>query len=123
MVFANTDKEITLIYNSTDHIGQQILAYAQVEKIPIHVIDLTTEKLTQTHWAEIASRMEIAVKDLVNKTSPDFKDNFGPTDQFSEDDWLTFLVNNPSKLIAPIVMKGNKVSRMNSPQEMIYFVK
>jgi arsenate reductase len=121
MVFANTNKEITLIYNSTDHVGQQILAYAQIEKMPIHDIDLTQEKLTKTHWAELASRMGIAVRDLLNTTSPDFSEKFGPTNQFSDDDWLTLLVNNPSKLKAPIVMKGDKIARLNNPQEMIYF--
>ena len=122
MAFANTDKEITLIYNSTEHVGQQILAYAQVEKLPIRVVDLTRDKLTKTQWVEFASRMGISIRDLINTNDSEFSENFGPTDQFSEDDWLTFLINNPDKLIKPIVMKGDKIVRMNSPQEMIYFV-
>ncbi len=36
MIFTSSDKETTLIYNSNNHIGQQILAFAQHEKIPIH---------------------------------------------------------------------------------------
>ena len=31
MAFTNTDNEITLIYNSDDHIGKQVLAYAHTE--------------------------------------------------------------------------------------------
>lgn len=49
MIFANTNKEITLIYNSEDHVGRQILAYAQIESMPIHDIDLAFMKLTPTH--------------------------------------------------------------------------
>jgi len=122
MIFANTDKEITLIYNSDDHIGRQILAYAQIENIPIHDIDLIHIKLTTTHWADLASRMGIKVQELVNTDHPDFIQKFGQTNELSDNDWLTLLVQNPSILIAPIVMKGDKIVRMSNPQDMLTFV-
>jgi len=40
----------------------------------------------------------------------------------SDNDWLTLLVQNPSILIAPIVMKGDKIVRMSNPQDMLTFV-
>ena len=43
MAFTNTDNEITLIYNSDDHIGKQVLAYAHTEGIPIRDIDLKSK--------------------------------------------------------------------------------
>ena len=123
MSFANTTKEITLIYNSQDHIGKQILAYAQIENIPIHDIDLVHMKLTPTQWAEVAGKMGIAVQDLVNTQSPDFIQKFGHHDEFSDDDWLKVLVHNPEVLKAPIVMKGDKIVMMTNPQDMLHFVK
>lgn len=123
MIFANTDKEITLIYYSKEHVGRQILAYAQSENIPIRDIDLVHVKLTATHWAELASRMGINVRDLVNTEDPDFLQKFGHLDNLSENDWLKLLVNNPDVLRAPIVMKGDKIVAMNNPQDMLYFVK
>ncbi|PQJ76269.1 arsenate reductase family protein [Polaribacter glomeratus] len=123
MIFANTDKEITLIYNSDDHIGQQIMAYAQTENIPIHDIDLKHRTLTPTQWAELASRIQVHVRELVNTESPNFSHKFGQVDQFSDEDWLKLLAHNPNILKAPIVMKGDKVSMMSNPQEMLYFVK
>jgi arsenate reductase len=123
MIFANTDKEITLIYHSEEHIDQQILAYAQIENMPIHDIDLAHMKLTPTHWAELASRMKIDVRDLVNTDDPDFLQKFGHMDQFSDNDWLSLLIHNPRILRAPIVMKGDKVVMMSNPQDMLHFVK
>ncbi len=123
MIFANTDKEITLIYNSEDHIGRQILTYTQIEKIPVHDIDLLHMKLTSTQWAELASRMGIDVQDLVNTESADFLQKFGHMELLSDNDWLKLLIHNPSILKAPIVMKGSKVVMMTNPQEMLYFVK
>lgn len=122
MIFANTDKEITLIYNSQEHVGRQILAYAQIENMPIHVIDLVHMKLTTTHWAELASRMDIKVGELVNTQNPDFMQKFKNTNQLSDDDWLNLLVHNPSILKAPIVMKGTKIVMMSNPQDMLHFV-
>jgi len=122
MIFANTNKEITLIYYSGKHIGRQILAYAQTENMPIHDIDIAHISLSATHWAELAARMEIGVHDLVNTENPDFLQKFGHVDQLSERDWLKVLVHNPDVLKAPIVMKGNKIVMMSNPQDMLYFV-
>jgi len=122
MIFANTDKEITLIYYSEEHIGRQILAYAKTENIPLRDIDLRHVKLSPTHWAELASRMKINVRDLVNTEDPDFLQKFGHVDHLSENDWLKLLVNNPDVLRAPVVMKGEKIVMMQNPQEMLYFV-
>jgi arsenate reductase len=123
MIFANTDKEITLIYNSEERIGRQILAYAQIENIPIHDIDLAHMKLTTTHWVELASRMGINLRDLVNTESSNFLQKFGHMNELSDDDWLKLLVHNPTILKAPIVMKGTKIVMMCNPQDMLYFVK
>jgi arsenate reductase len=123
MIFANTDKEITVIYNSEEHIGKQILAYAQTENIPIHDIDLAHIKLTTTHWAELASRMKVHVKELINTDSPNFMQKFNEIEYLTDDDWLKLLVHNPDILRAPIVMKGDKIVQMSNSQDMLNFVK
>lgn len=122
MIFANTDKEITLIYHSGEHIGRQILAFAQSEKFPIHEVDLAHVQLSPVHWAELASRMNIEVKELINTEDPDFLQKFPGRHDFDENDWLKLLVHNPDILKAPIVMKGDKVVQMTNAQEMLYFV-
>ncbi len=122
MIFANTDKEITLIYYSQEHIGRQILAYAHTENLPIHDVDLAHVSLSPTHWAELASRMNIPVKDLINTEDSDFLQNFGDMDNADENDWLKLLVHNPGILRAPIVMKGTKIVQMSNPQDMLYFI-
>ena len=80
-------------------------------------------KLTTTHWAELASKMKVNVRDLVNTEHPNFSQNYGRLNQLSDEDWLDLLINNPDILKAPIVMKGDKIIMMSNPQEMLYFVK
>lgn len=122
MIFSTSDKEITLIYNSKNRIGKQILALAQAEDLPIREINLVNVTLTPTHWAELASRMEIDVKELVNTEDADFLQKFGDLDDLSTNDWLKLLVDNPETLKAPIVMKGEKIVAMTNPRDMLYFV-
>lgn len=122
-LFANTEKELTIIYFSGDHIGRQILAYAHTEGLPIHDIDLAHTTLTESHWAEIADRMGVDVKELVNTEDTDFLQKFRGVDNLSDKDWLTLIRKNPDILRAPVVMKGEKVVMMSNPQDMLYFVK
>lgn len=122
MILANTNKEITLIYNSEEHIGRQIMAYAHTENILIHDIDLKHMKLTPTQWAELASRLNIDIHELVNTENPNFFKKFGQVDDLTGQDWLGLLAHNPDILKAPIVMKGDKISMMTNPQEMLYFL-
>ena len=122
MIFANTNKEITIIYNSEEHIGRQILAYVHTEKLLIRDIDLKYMKLTPTQWAELASRLHIDVRELVNTENPNFFKKFGKVNDLTSQDWLNLLAHNPDILKAPIVMKGTKISMMSNPQEMLYFL-
>ncbi|NOQ75275.1 MAG: hypothetical protein GQ574_24905 [Crocinitomix sp.] len=122
MIFQNTDKEITIIYHSDEHVGKQILAYAQTEGLPIRDIDLKHTKLTPSQWIEISGRMGLKVKDLVNVEDPDFIQKFNGVTDLSDQDWLTLLIHNPDILSAPIVMKGEKVVMMHNSQDMLHFV-
>ena len=122
MIFANTDKEITIIYYSEDHVGKQILAYAQTEGLPIHEIDLVHTKLQGTHWADLAGRMNVEIKDLINTEGPSFLQKFEGTTDLSSQGWLTLFEHNPDILKAPIVMKGDKIVMMSNPQDMLSFV-
>lgn len=122
MIFANTDKEITLIYHSGERTGKQILAYAKTENLPIHEIDLAHTPIPGAQWAELAGRMNIEVRELVNEDDPDFIQKFKGTSDLCDEDWLTVLEHNPNVLRAPVVMKGEKIALMNNPQDMLYFV-
>lgn len=121
MLLATSEKEIILIHNSQDHIGRQILAYAQTENLPLREIDLLNERIPGSQWAEISDRLGLSVKDLINQDDPDFMNKFGKTDDLDDHDWLKLLEHNPDILRAPIVIRGNKFALMSNPQDMLHF--
>lgn len=122
MFFAKTDKAITLIYHSEDHIGREILAYAQAEKLPIHDIDIAHTHVPGILWLELAEMMKIGIKDLINLEHPNFTQKFEGDYDLSIHGWLTILEHNPDTLRAPIVMKGDKIIMMSNPRDMLYFI-
>ncbi len=123
MIFASTDKEITIIYSSDDRRGKQVLGYAQQEKFPIREVDTVHTTVTSSQWAEFADRMGIHVKDLVNTENTEYLNTFDKDADFDQHDWLSLLEKNPSFLKAPIVMKGEKIVFMENPQDMLQFIK
>jgi len=123
MIFANTNKEITLIYNSEEPIGRQILANALREKITVHDIDLKYIKLTPTQWAALASMLNLDISELVNTKSPVFLKKFGQVEDLAEQDWLSLLAHNPDILKSAIILKGSRISMITNSQEMLYFLK
>jgi arsenate reductase len=123
MIFTNTNKEITLIYNSEEHVGRQMLANALSEKITVHDIDLKHIKLTPTQWASLASQLNTDISNLVDTKSPHFLKKFGQVEDLTSQDWLSLLAHNPDILKAPIVLKGSKISMLTDPEDLLYFLK
>jgi len=78
--------------------------------------------LTGSQWVEISGRMDLKVKDLINVEDPDFVQKFDGVSDLSDHDWLKILIHNPEIVRAPIVMKGEKVTLMSNPQDMLHFV-
>jgi arsenate reductase len=122
MIFTKTDKAITLIYHSGNHLGRQVLAFAQAERLPVYDIDLAHTPIRGVHWAELLQRMKLKVVDLINLNHPDFTQKFTSDTDLNEHDWLTLLEKNPEILKGPIVMKGEKVVMMSNAQDMLHFV-
>jgi arsenate reductase-like glutaredoxin family protein len=59
----------------------------------------------------------------MNPEDPDFIQNFNRISELSVPDWLTLLIHNPQILKAKIVMKGDSISIMSNPQDILHFVK
>ena len=121
MLLATSEREIILIHYSEDHIGRQILAYAKTENLALREIDLLHDKITGSQWSELAEKLGITVKDLVNQDDPDFMNKFGAIENLDDHDWLKLLEHNPDILKAPIVIRGEKYAMMSNPQDMLHF--
>jgi len=115
---ATSDRQITIYYNSTSNRAKQTLAYAKAEGLPILEIDLLKTDLTGTQIAELAARLHIEIKDLVNQNHPSYTSHFEHYN-FSDEDWIKMIRRNPQILKQPIALRGDKTIMVETPSDII----
>lgn len=115
---ATSDRQFTLYYNPDSKIGKKALAYIKAEEYPVKEIDLLKTTLTGTQLKELADRLDITIDGLVHKEHPDFEEQFDENPNFSEDDWIKLMRNNPQFIKEPILIKGEKTIFINTPSDI-----
>lgn len=115
---ATSERQITLFYNSNSTRAKQTLAYAKAEGLRLLEIDILKTPLTGTQIAELADRLEIKIKDLVNQEHPTYKSKFEHHD-FSERDWIKMIQHNPEIMKQPIALRGKTTILVETPTDII----
>ena len=115
---ATSDRMITLLYNSNSSRARKTLAYAKAEGLPIDEIDILKTPLTGTQIAELAGRLNMEIRDLVNQEHPSYKRQFDPYD-FSSEDWIKMIKNNPEVMKQPIALRGKLTILIETPTDII----
>ena len=115
---ATSERQITLFYSSTSKRAKQTLAYAKSEGVSIEEIDILKTKLTGTQIVELASRLGLAVADLVNQEHPAYAKNFEPH-TLSTDDWIKLIQHHPEIMKQPIALRGDTTILVETPTDII----
>jgi arsenate reductase len=115
---ATSDRQITLYYSSKSVRAKQTLAYAKAEGLPIQQIDILKTPLTGTQIAELADRLDLEIKDLVNQEHPSYKSHFKHHD-FSSDDWIKMIRHTPEIMKQPIALRGDITILVETPTDII----
>lgn len=115
---ATSNRQITLFYNSNSTRAKKTLAYAKAEGLPILEIDISKSSLTGTQIAELADRLKIDIKDLVNQEHPAYMQKF-EHHELSETDWIKMIQHNPDIMKQPIALRGEITILVESPTDII----
>ena len=115
---ATSERQITLYYSSKSSRAKQTLAYAKAEGLPIFEIDILKVPLTGTQIAELAGKLNMEVKDLVNQEHPSYKAHF-EHHEFSTDDWIKMIRHNPEIMKQPIALRGKVTLLIETPADII----
>jgi len=115
---ATSDRQITLFYNSKSKRAKQTLAYPKSEGWPIQEIDILKTRLTGTQIAELADRLDIEVKDLVNQNHPAYASKFEPH-EFSSEDWIKMIRHYPEIMKQPIALRGKITILVETPTDIL----
>jgi len=115
---ATSKRQITLIYNPKSVRAKKTLAYAKAEGFPIREINISKTKLTGTQIAEIADKLNVKIKDLVNQNHPAYTQQFDYYD-FSDRDWIKMIQHHPEIMKQPIAMRGDITILVETPSDII----
>ena len=115
---ATSERQITLYYSSRSKRAKQAIAYAHTEGLPIRQIDILKTPPTGTQIAELSDRLGILVKDLVNQDHPAYTSKFEPG-EFSSDDWIKMIRNNPEIMKQPIAIRGDTTILIETPTDIL----
>lgn len=115
---ATSDRQITLYYIAESSRGKQTLAFAKSEGLQMLEVDILKTPLTGTQIAELADRLGLEIKDLVNQEHPSYTSKF-VHHSFSSDDWIKMIRQNPEIMKQPIALRGNKTILVETPSDII----
>ena len=119
-VLAEDKKQMILLYNSETSIGKQTYAYANASDKKLLAIDISKTKVTGTQWAEIASKLNLNIGDLVDENHPNFIDNYGKNNvDLDSEDWIKVLQKEPVVLKGCIVLNGTESLVITNPSDLI----
>ena len=114
---ARSDRQITLYCNAESGRAKQTLAFAEAEGLPILEVDILKTPLTGTQIAELADRLGLEIKDLVNQEDPSYELKFEHHD-FSAEDWITMIKKHPEIMKQPIALKGEHTILVETPTDI-----
>ena len=116
-VFSDDNRQITCVYNSKATTGKQTLAYITASEKSVLPLDISTEQITGTQWAELAERLETNLCHLINS-----KEIAGDISSFTDSDCITILRENPSALKGAIVFTKDKAKLITNPSKVLEFI-
>ncbi|SDQ05144.1 arsenate reductase family protein [Flagellimonas zhangzhouensis] len=122
-IIATDEREISMYYNGESSFSEQALAILEATEFKIRAVDITKDKVTATQWAEIADRLGVTGKDLVNTEHPNFIQSYGEhTNIESEEDWLKILSQNPKVIQGPILLHGERAFQAKALGDLFVFL-
>jgi arsenate reductase (glutaredoxin) len=115
----NQPNEITLIYHSDKPDDRKARGYADsITTFTLKAWDLRNEPLTETQLAEIAQKLGIEIRDMIDTTYAD-RTSSAQLDRMAEADILNLLAHEAILVHTPILIVGKKAFRYNSSYELI----
>lgn len=109
--------EIKFIYNSTQIKDREAFGYAKsLDQHYINAIDLDKEVITERQWAELATKLKVSVKELIDENNDYYQDELEGKD-FDDNDLLQLIKDHPQIIKTPIIDSSKYARFIKSPYD------
>lgn len=110
---------IKVLYNSSCSKSRAILEHLDENNVPFEIIDFVENPLSEMELKTVLKKLNTDVHGLIRKTDPLFKEKYADK-EFSDDEWVKILIENPSLIQRPILIKGH-IAMIARPVENVKF--
>lgn len=119
----NKPRELTLIYHPAKNNDKKARAFVEsLNNFVVKTLDLSKDKVTATQLVKVASKMQIDVLGLIDKTYvgevPHGKE-YDLIAEMEDTDILTLLVGQPLLLCTPIIIVGDRAYRYGTAYDFV----
>ena len=108
---------LKVLHNGNCSKSKAVLEYLDENGVAFEIIDLIEDPLTDLEIKTLLKKLNQSVQDLIRKDDRFFVENFAGKN-LSDEEWITVLVNNPSLIQRPILIKGS-VALVGRPIENV----
>ena len=110
---------IKVLHNNACSKSRAILEHLDENNVEFEIIDFVENPLTIQEMRTVLKKLHLPAEELVRKNEPLFKEKFADQ-QLSEDKWINVLIENPSLIQRPILVKG-EIAMIGRPIENVKF--
>ncbi|WP_312090017.1 ArsC/Spx/MgsR family protein [Chryseobacterium sp.] len=110
---------IKVLHNSNCSKSNAVLEYLDENGVQFEIIDIVKDPLTVLELKTILKKLNQPVENMIRKNEKLYLEKYA-CKEFSEDEWLGILAENPSLIQRPILIKGS-VAMIGRPVENVKF--
>lgn len=110
---------IKVLHNNSCSKSRLILEYLDENNVAFEIIDFIQNPLSELELKTLLKKLNKPVHEIIRKNEALFQEKFSDKD-FSEEEWIKVLIENPSLIQRPILIK-NSVAMIGKPMENVKF--
>lgn len=110
---------IKVLHNNSCSKSNTILEYLDENNVQFEIIDILNDPLSKTEIKTVLKKLGAEPLEIVRKNEALYKEKFADKN-FSDEEWIKILHENPSLIQRPILIKGS-VAMIGRPIENVKF--
>ena len=110
---------IKVSHDTSCSTSRAILEHLDENNVALEIIDFAQNPLTVQYMKTVLKKLHMCADEIVRKNEPLYKEKFA-NKTLSEEEWITVLIENPSLIQRPILIKG-EVAMIGRPIENVKF--
>lgn len=112
---------IKVLHNAHCSKSNAVLEYLEEKKIGFTVINIINEPLSVLEIKTVLKKLNQNISEIIRDNEKLYKEQFADKD-YSDEEWLNILSENPSLLQRPILIKGSEAIIGRPIEKVVDFI-